>query len=586
MPFVRRPGRYIGGEINQIKKDLSRCDVKVALCFPDIYEIAMSHTGLAILYHILNQMESVAAERVFAPWTDAEQILRQEKIPLFTLESMAAVADFDIVGFSLTNELCYTNMLNMLDLAAIPLRASQRSDHHPLIIAGGQASNSAEPIAEFIDLFVLGEAEEAIVKLIDLFKAQKEKGATKQQFLNQAARCFNFVYVPSLYKFEYDGEKIKSFHPLSPDLPMRFENAIVENLDTAPVPTKPIVPFVEAVHERISIEIMRGCPGRCRFCQASFCRRPVRYRGIDKIVDLAKQIYHATGLDTVGLLSLSSADYPDIEQLVLTLQQYFQPRHVGVSMPSLKVQQQLKLLPKLITSVRKGGLTIAVEAADERLRKIINKPISDEDLFAGASAAFNAGFKKVKLYFMTGLPGETHDDIVKIVDLSEKIARLRKKVDNKVADVNITVSWLIPKPHTPFGWLSQKQKQYFEQAKTLILQRKRKLNARFLRFKFHNIESSILETCLARGDRRTADIIETAFSLGAKFDLWSECFDYSIWRQAFAAHGADPEQIAQRSFDTDEILPWSHLGGPTKKTLLRHLNDTVTLQSESDISAG
>jgi len=586
LPFVRRPGRYIGGEINQTKKDLSRCDIKVALCFPDIYEIAMSHTGLAIIYHVLNRIESVAAERVFAPWTDAEQILRKEKIPLFTLESMAAVADFDIVGFSLTNELCYTNMLNMLDLAAIPLRASQRSDDHPLIIAGGQASNSAEPIAEFVDLFVLGEAEESIVKLIDLFKTQKEKGATKQQFLNQAARRFNFVYVPSLYKFQYDGEKIKSFHPLSPDLPRRFENAIVENLDTAPVPTKPIVPFVEAIHERISVEIMRGCPGRCRFCQASFCRRPVRYRSIEKIVDLAKQIYHATGLDTVGLLSLSSADYPDIEQLVLTLQRYFQPRHVGVSLPSLKVQQQLKLLPKLITSVRKGGLTIAVEAADERLRKIINKPISDEDLFAGASAAFNAGFKKVKLYFMTGLPGETQDDIVKIVDLSEKIARLRKKMDNKIADVNITVSWLVPKPHTPFGWLSQKQKQYFEQAKTLILQRKRKLNARFLRFKFHNIETSILETCLARGDRRTADIIETAFRLGAKFDLWSECFDYSIWRQAFAAHGADPEQIAQRTFDTDEILPWSHLGGPTKKSLLRHLNDTVTLQSESDISAG
>jgi len=542
LPFVRRPGRYIGGEINQTKKDLSRCDIKVALCFPDIYEIAMSHTGLAIIYHVLNRIESVAAERVFAPWTDAEQILRKENIPLFTLESMAAVADFDIVGFSLTNELCYTNMLNMLDLAAIPLRASQRSDDHPLIIAGGQASNSAEPIAEFIDLFVLGEAEESIVKLIDLFKTQKEKGATKQQFLNQAARKFNFVYVPSLYKFQYDGEKIKSFHPLSPDLPRRFENAIVENLDTAPVPTKPIVPFVEAVHERISVEIMRGCPGRCRFCQASFCRRPVRYRSIEKIVDLAKQIYHATGLDTVGLLSLSSADYPDIEQLVLTLQRYFQPRHVGVSLPSLKVQQQLKLLPKLITSVRKGGLTIAVEAADERLRKIINKPISDEDLFAGASAAFNAGFKKVKLYFMTGLPGETQEDIVKIVDLAEKIARLRKKVDNKIADVNITVSWLVPKPHTPFGWLSQKQ--------------------------------------------RTADIIETAFRLGAKFDLWSECFDYTIWRQAFAAHGADPEQIAQRSFDTDEILPWSHLGGPTKKSLLRHLNDTVTLQSESDISAG
>jgi len=577
LPFVRKPSRYIGGEINQLKKNLDSCDVKVALCFPDIYEIGMSHTGFAVIYHVLNQLNYIAAERAFAPWIDAEEIMRNEHLPLFTLESKAAVGDFDIVGFSLTNELCYTNMLNMLDLAQIPVRSNARTENDPLIIVGGQASNCCEPIAPFVDIFILGEAEEAVVQLVELIRKQRKAGATKKDLLTEAAVSFSFAYVPSLYSFEYDGQKIESFKSSLPQFPLHFVNAVIQDFENAPVPDAPIVPFTQTVHERVTVEIMRGCPGRCRFCQASFCRRPIRYRSVDKITEIAKQNYHATGFDTVGLLSLSTADYPDLEKLIPQLQKCFEPLHVGISLPSLRVQEQLQLLPKLVTAVRKSGLTIAVEAASERLRKIINKPISDENLFAALEAAYKAGFQKVKLYFMVGLPGETDEDIEQIVDLSFRIARLRKKIDNKTANVNITISWLVPKPHTPFQWLAQKDMVYFQDAKSIILQRKRELNARFLQFKFHNIERSMLESAMARADRRMADVIETAWRSGAKFDLWDECFNYDLWKKAFEEYNMNLQECARRAFDPDETLPWTHLGRPKKDYLLKHYRDAIQL---------
>ncbi len=581
LPFVRRPGRYIGGEINQITKDLAQCDVTVALCFPDIYEIGMSHTGLAIIYDLLNKLDGVVAERVFCPWMDAEADLRQKEIPLFTLESMAAVSDFDIIGFSLNNELCYTNMLNALDLAGVAVRSKDRGEDDPIVIVGGQASSCCEPIAEFIDMAILGQGEEAVVKIVDLLRQHKESGASKREFLIEAARRFSFVYVPSLYSFAYEGDRIKEFKADEPDLPVRFENAVIDNFDTVSVPTKPIVPFVEAVHERVSVEIMRGCPGRCRFCQASFCRRPMRYRSVDRILEIAKANYKATGFDTVSLLSLSTADYPHLEELVVRLQEYFVPKHVGISLPSLKVKAQLQLLPKMVSTVRKGGLTIAVEAASEKLRMVINKPITDADLFAGVRAAYEAGYQRLKLYFMVGFPGETQEDIEGIAQLSHKLALLRKDFDGKVANINVAVSWLVPKPHTPFAWLGQKDKEYFENAQDLILRQKRILKARFLQFKFHNIESSILESAIARGDRRMADVIETAWRSGAKFDLWDECVDYKLWSSAFAKHGMDAETAGQRSFAADEILPWEHLGGPDREYLLKHFKDAIEI-AESD----
>ena len=572
LPFVRKPSRYIGGEINQIKKEAAQCSLTVALCFPDVYEVAMSYSGLMVVYDVINKMEGVAAERVFAPWIDAEKILREKKIALFSLESKAPLKSFDIVGFSLTNELCYSNVLNMLDLGGLNVRSSNRSENEPLVIAGGGQTNCCEPLAEFVDLFVLGEGEETVVELIQLVKHQRESGATKKEILHSATKKFDWAYVPALYEFEYEGAKIKSFQSSMPELRRGFKNAVVEDFENAAAPLRPIVPFTKAVHERVSVEIMRGCPGRCRFCKASFCRRPIRYRSVERIIDIAKACYEATGFDTVSLLSLSTADYPKLEELVGGLQAYFQDKYVGLSLPSLRVEQSaIAGLAESLSSVRKSGLTIAIEAASEKLRQIINKPLKDEDLFAAAEAAYRAGWHKLKLYFMVGLPGETEEDIKQIVHLSFQLAKVRKKVDGKTGQINITISWLVPKAHTPFGWLGQKPKSYFEQAKKIILDEKRKLRARFLQFKLHNIELSVLESAMGRGDRRLCDVIETAWRNGARFDLWDECFDYMLWQKAFEKFGMDVEKLAEREFGRDEILPWEHLGGPEKDYLLGHL---------------
>jgi len=557
LPYVRKPGRYIGGEINQIKKDLPKCELIIALCFPDIYELGMSHTGLAIIYDCLNKIDGIAAERVFAPWLDAETVLREKMIPLYSLESKASLKSFDIVGFSLTNELCYTNVLNMLDLGGIKIRSRDRGEDEPLIIAGGGMSNCCEPIAEFIDLFLLGDGEEAVVQLAELIRAEKKFGATKNEILSSIANKFDWAYVPEFHAGQ------------------RLHNAVVEDFDNSSVPLAPIVPFVQAVHERVSIEIMRGCPGRCRFCQASFCRRPIRYRSVKRILDIAKACYHSTGYDTVTLLSLSSADYPDLEELVAGLHAYFHDKHVGLSLPSLRVDRQLKMLPELLTSVRKGGMTIAVEAASETLRQIINKPLKDEDLYAAVEAAYRSGWQRLKLYFMVGLPGETEEDVRRIVELSFQLAKLRKKVDGKTGQINAAVSWFVPKPHTPFGLLGQKPKSYFEQAKKIIIEEKTKLRAKFLQFKFHHINRSVLESATGRGDRRLCDVIEAAWRDGAKFDLWDECFDYELWRRAFEKFGIDVEAAAQKQFNPDETLPWEHLGGPDKKYLLGHLEKAM-----------
>ncbi len=558
LPFVRTPSRYIGGEVNQIKKDLDKCDLKIALCFPDVYEIGMSHTGLAIIYEVLNRLPNVAAERVFLPWLDAQDIMKQKDIPLFSLESKAAVKDFDIVGFSLTNELCYTGVLNALDLAGIPLRSKDRNENHPLILGGAGMANCCEPVADFFDMLLLGQAEEAAVELAKFLIEHKKANTSRRNILIEVSKKFPFIYVPSLY----DG------------LLPRISDAVTDNLDSSIVPEKPIVPFTQAVHERMSIEVMRGCPGRCNFCQASFCRRPVRYRSPQRILEIAKKAYTTTGLDTISLLSLSTADYPYLEEAVSLLNEYFEPRRVGISLPSLRVDAQLKLLPKLASSVRKSGLTIAVEAASEKLRKIINKPISDEHLFAAVQEAYKQGFESIKLYFMAGLPGETEEDIKNIVKLSYDLAVLRKKVSNKVANINAAVSWFVPKAHTPFGWLAQQTEEYFKNAKDIILAEKKRLGARFINFKFHNIQRSILESAIGRGDRKLADVIECAYKSGARFDLWNECFRFDLWKEAFEKFGLDLHRLAAKKFEFDEILPWEHLGGPDKNYLLKYLQNT------------
>jgi radical SAM family uncharacterized protein len=560
LPFTRTPSRYIGGEVNQIKKNLDACDLKVGLCFPDVYEIGMSHTGMAIVYEALNRLSNVAAERVFLPWPDAQEIMRQKNIPLYSLESKAKVADFDVLGFSLTSELCYTNVLNALDLAGIALRSKDRGENEPLILGGAGMANCCEPVAEFFDMFLLGQAEEAAVEISKFLVENKNKNTPKQEILAEAAEKFPFLYVPSLY----DGSRPK------------ISDAVVDDLDSSVAPEKPIVPFTQAIHERISIEVMRGCPGRCSFCQASFCRRPVRFRSPQRVLEIAKDAYAATGFDTISLLSLSTADYPYLEETVALLKEYFEPRRVGISLPSLRVDVQLKLLPKLASTVRKSGLTIAVEAASERLRKIINKPITDENLFAAVEEAYKNGFETVKLYFMAGLPGETEEDIKNIVKLSFELAVSRKKICGRVANINAAVSWFVPKPHTPFGRLGQQSEEYFRNAKDIIFAEKRKLNARFLNFKFHNIQRSLLESAIGRSDRKLADVIEEAYKSGAKFDLWDEHFNFYVWQKAFEKFGLDLYQLAARQFGPDEILPWEHLGGPDKQYLLKQLQESQT----------
>ena len=568
--YVRKPGRYIGSEVNVICKDLKHTKLSFALCFPDIYEIGMSHTGMAILYDVLNKMEGVAAHRCFTPWVDAIEVMKRNSVPLFAVESVEPIKNYDVIGFSLTTELCYTNMLTMLDLAGVELRSKNRTQNDPLVIAGGQMANCCEPVADFVDVFVIGEAEESIVQLVQLLMEAKEQGKTKKQILLDIAGKFDWAYVPSLYEFEYDGDKIKSFKSLAPGMRDHFHSAVVTDFDNAPVPDKPIVPYVQAVHERVSIEIMRGCPGRCRFCQASFCRRPIRFRSVDRIVEIAKKQYHATGFDTISLLSLSTADYPQLEELIEKLNAYFSPLHVGISLPSMRVDEQLKLMPKLGASVRKSGLTIAVEAASQNLREMINKPLTNENLFAGVEAAYRAGYRSIKLYFMVGFAGEMESDITAIVDLCVAIARLRKNVDGKTGEVTAAVSWLVPKAHTPFQYFAQRESQYFEKARRLILERKRELGLKYVSFKFHNYNHSVLESAIGRGDRKLCDVIESAYRAGAKFDLWDECFDIDIWRKAFADNGFDLNTLAQHEFKTDEILPWQHLGGPSLQTLLDH----------------
>jgi radical SAM superfamily enzyme YgiQ (UPF0313 family) len=459
------------------------------------------------------------------------------------------------VGFSLTNELCYTNVLNALDLAGIPFRSKDRDENYPIILGGAGMTNCCEPVAPFFDMFLLGQAEEAAVELAKFLI--ENKNTARKGILKKAADKFPFIYVPSLY----EGH------------PPRISDAVVDDLDTSIVPEKPIVPFTQAIHERISIEVMRGCPGRCNFCQASFCRRPVRFRSPQRIFEIAKNAFQTTGFDTISLLSLSTADYPYLEETLNLLNGYFEPRRVGISLPSLRVDVQLKLLPKLASSVRKSGLTIAVEAASERLRGIINKPITDENLFAAVEEAYKQGFETIKLYFMAGLPGETEDDIKDIVKLCMNLALLRKKVCNRVASINAAVSWFVPKAHTPFGWSGQQSEEYFRNAREIIYAEKKRLNARFVNFKFHHVQRSLLESAIGRGDCRLADVIEYAYRSGARFDLWDECFNFEIWQNAFKNFGLDLQQLASRKFEPDEVLPWEHLGGADKKYLLRHLQN-------------
>jgi len=552
LPFVEKPGRYIGNELNAIKKDHSG-KIKFALAFPDVYEIGMSYLGLSILYHIINQHPEVLCERVFCPHPDCEKVLREKKIPLFSLESRTPLREFDIVGISLTYELNYTGALNLLDLSGIPLRSSERDETHPLVIAGGGSAANPEPMADFFDLFVIGDGEEAVTEIIDTVKSAKEKGLNRRETLLNLSNIPG-VYIPSFYEARYSNGSFKELIPLVLDLPQKVRFRTVSKLRSEYYPEKPLVPFVETVHDRLTIEIMRGCVRGCRFCQAGYTYRPKRERPVEDIVSQAQSGIRSCGWEELSLLSLSATDYSRLEELVDRLTQTATPQQVSISLPSMPPGTFSRRLAESLSKRKKTGLTFAPEAGTEKLRGVINKEVTEEDLLSSVEIAYRSGWNLVKLYFMIGLPTETEDDLLGIVDLIRKVVDCGKRYRGRNR-VNVTISPFTPKPHTPFQWEAQESVENIEEKNRFL---HRRLRVRNLDVKFRDARISFLEGVLSRGDRRLGRVIEAAFRNGARLDSWSEHFNYEFWKRAFEQVGIDPN-VYTSSRCPEEPLPWQHI---------------------------
>lgn len=580
LPFVTTPGQYIGGEINQLVHpgDWQRAQVKVAIAFPDAYTIGMSHLGCQIIYWLCNHTPGVCGERVYCPWIDAEKVMRRERIELFTWDTRQPVSQSDILAISLQYEMAYTNILTLLDLAGIPLRSAQRDNSHPLVIGGGPQADAPEPIADFIDLIVVGDGEDAMSALLDAYQEYKQNGVPRRDMIALLAARFEWLYAPMMYDVRYhrDGT-IASVRPTRDDLPYPIRRCRTADFENAPFPVRPLVPHVKVVHDRISIEIMRGCPQRCRFCHAGYTKRPIGRRSVDRIIQIAEQAYRATGHDEIGLLSLSTADYPYLPELARRINARFADRKVGISMPSMRVDKMLAHIPWMANQVRKSGLTLAVEAARDDMRAAIRKLVSDGNLLDAVRQAYQAGWNSLKLYFMVGFPGERPEDIDGILDLANKVSRAAIPIRRRPAAVNAAVGWLVPKPHTPFQWAAQPRAEYFHQARIRLRQLARSQRGA-VRLKMHNVERSILECVFSVGDRRLGTVIETAWKNGARFDGWDECFDHRIWQAAFEQTGIDPDFYAHREKSPDEVLPWFHLRSGNDNPYLRAQYDDTFVQ--------
>ena len=567
---VQKPGRYSGGEINSVIKDKSTVHIRFAFCFPDTYEIGMSHLGMKILYSLFNEREDIWCERVFTPWEDFRNIMIRENIPLFALESRDPIKDFDFIGFTLQYEMSYTNVLSMLDLAGVPLKSADRDELSPIVVAGGPCACNPEPLADYIDIFFLGEGEEVDLEVIDLYKEFKKSGGTKAEFLREAAKIEG-VYVPSLYSVSYKEngtiEKIES----SATAPKSVKKRIIKDLDTIYYPDKFVVPFIEIVHDRVVEEVFRGCIRGCRFCQAGFIYRPVREKSSDTVNRQAKCLCDSTGYDEISLSSLSTSDYRELEPLLNKMLDWTQDSHVSLALPSLRIDNFSHELLEKINHVRKSGLTFAPEAGTQRLRDVINKNVTEEEIINTCTTAFEGGYTSVKLYFMLGLPTETDEDLKGIADLGQKIVdlfyNLPTKPKGKSVSVSISVSTFVPKPFTPFQFEPQINEAEIRRRQNYL---KSQIKTKKISLSYHDSDTSFLEGVLARGDRRLGKVIEAAYKKGCRFDSWTECFDLDKWLEAFKECGINPEFYANRKREYDEITPWEHLDyGVTKEFLIR-----------------
>ncbi len=567
---VSKPGRYTGGEYGQIIKDKKNIKCRIAFCFPDTYEIGMSNLGVRLLYGALNSMPDVWCERVYAPWTDMEEQMREHKIPLFAHESKDNVKDFDIVAFSLQYELCYTTAINMLDLAGIPMLACDRGEDDPVILGGGPCAYNAEPVADFFDIFSIGEGEEALPELAELYMRMKGNGTyTKTAFLREASHLKGF-YVPSLYEVRYNEDgTISSFEPKYDDVPKRVEKRIIKDLNTSCFPTKPIMPFIEVVHDRIMLETFRGCIRGCRFCQAGMVFRPVREKSAEVLNCQAREIFENTGYTEISLTSLSISDYSCLHEATDKLLEWTNPNKINLSLPSLRADSFTKELMNKVSSIRQSGLTFAPEAGTQRLRDAINKNLYEKDLMNAVRLAFEGGKSQVKLYFMNGLPTETYEDIEGISSLASRVVDEYYKTPNrsrKPVTVTVSVSCFVPKPHTPFQWEPQNSLEELCDKQKYLAE---KITDRKIRYTWHEAKVSRLEAVFSKGNRRLSRAILCAQQKGMRFDAWDEHFDYEKWMQVFEECGIDPDFYANRRMGYDEILPWDVIDiGVSKKFMM------------------
>lgn len=588
---VKTPAQYVGGEQNIVVKDHRQVAGKVCLCFPDAYTIGMSHHGLQVLYSLMNAREDWAAERCFTPWPDMEQLLRAHGLPLYSLETYTPLSQFDVVGFSLQYEMSSPNVLTMLDLGGIPLHAESRTMADPLIMAGGPCAQNPEPVADFIDCFVTGDGEPSLPEICDIWlelrqAAREGQGwllgdagrRQREEALAELARRLPYCYVPRFYQPEYADGRIASLNRTRSDVPATISPCVIRDLESIPLPTRPIVPYIECVHDRIAIEIMRGCPHLCRFCQSTVIKRPLRTRSVETIVSAALESYRNSGFNEISILSLSSSDYPEFEPLVRGLKEVFGPMGVNVSVPSLRVNEQLRTIAELVGNGRRSGLTLAPEVARDDMREQIRKKIKNDDLYEGCRTAFKNNYESVKLYFLCGLPGERPVDLDGIVEMAEHIAKIGKEIKGRYPKVTASVSNFVPKAHTPYQWNGMQRREYFQWAHKYLWQTR---TIRSVNIKCHSIETSLLEGVLSRGDRRTGKAIELAWQRGARMDGWTELMDANRWWQALADCQVDIEKQLHTPYQLMDKLPWDHINVKSGREYLEKEQGRAVIQLEA-----